>query len=72
MEVAAIPGGAGMLGTATPLLPQDGACPLRRKQVKPFRLGETTVTNAQFQGFAEATGHLTETERNGDSLVFRG
>jgi formylglycine-generating enzyme required for sulfatase activity len=71
-ELAAIPGGQGLLGTATPLLPQDGEGPLRRKQVKPFRLGVTTVTNAQFEAFTEATGYLTEAERMGDSLVFQG
>ena len=43
---------------------------MRRKRVKPFRMGATSVTNAQFAEFAESTGFVTEAERFGWSFVF--
>lgn len=67
-----IPGGEALIGTASPVLPDDGEGPLRRKKLVGFRLGETTVTNAEFQAFTEATGYQTDAERLGDSLVFQG
>ena len=71
LVMADIPGGTALIGTAIPELPQDGEGPLRRKKLKPYQLGVTTVTNAQFQTFVEDTGYLTEAERIGDSLVFQ-
>lgn len=65
-----IPGGAGLIGTDTPMLPIDGESPLRRKKVAPFRMGATTVTNADFAKFIAETGHVTEAERFGWSFVF--
>ncbi|WP_371731843.1 formylglycine-generating enzyme family protein [Ruegeria sp. HKCCA6707] len=65
-----IPGGNSLLGTRTEFIPNDGEAPLRRTRIKPFRLGATTVTNAEFQAFTEATGYVTEAERIGWSFVF--
>ncbi len=65
-----IPGGAGLIGTANAGIPDDGETPLRKTKVKPFRIGVTTVTNAQFQAFVEATGYVTEAEHFGWSFVF--
>ena len=65
-----IPGGTAIVGTDRPYLPDDGEGPLRRKKLKPFRIGRTTVTNAQFQIFVEETGYITEAERFGWSFVF--
>ncbi|MGJ8544736.1 MAG: formylglycine-generating enzyme family protein [Sulfitobacter sp.] len=65
-----IPGGAGLLGTAEPKISDDGEGPLRRGKVKPFRIGRTAVTNAQFAAFIEDTGYVTEAERYGWSFVF--
>lgn len=58
------------MGTADPLIPDDGESPLRRVRVKPFRMGVTVVTNAQFAEFIQATGYQTEAERFGWSFVF--
>ena len=67
-----IPGGAALIGTAAPELPNDGEGPLRRRRLARFALGETTVTNAEFDAFVSATGHVTDAERLGNSLVFQG
>jgi formylglycine-generating enzyme required for sulfatase activity len=65
-----IPGGRAEIGTDHPLIAADGEGPRRFQRVKPFRLGATAVTNAEFMGFAEATGFVTEAERFGWSFVF--
>lgn len=65
-----IPGGASHIGTDRPFLPGDGEGPAKPTQIKPFRLAKTVVTNAQFAGFVDATGYITEAERFGWSLVF--
>jgi formylglycine-generating enzyme required for sulfatase activity len=70
--VAGIPGGLGLLGTGAPHFPDDGEGPLRRKKLKPFRMDVTTVTNARFARFVADTGHRTDAERLGDTLVFQG
>ena len=66
----AIPGGLAEQGTDHPVFPQDGEGPMRRQRLKPFRIGATTVTNAEFAAFVAATGHVTEAERFGWSYVF--
>ena len=65
-----IPGGAGHQGTRHPAIPNDGESPLRATRLKPFRMGATTVTNAEFKAFIDATGFVTEAERFGWSFVF--
>lgn len=47
----------------------DGEGPVRETVVPPFWIDETTVTNAAFRAFIEATGHVTEAERFGWSFV---
>jgi len=71
-DVLDIPGGTALIGTDTPCLPTDGEGPLRKKKLSPFRMDATTVTNAQFQTFVAETGYVTDAERLGDSLVFKG
>lgn len=66
----AIPGGAALIGTDTPVIPVDSESPLRRKKVRPFLIGQTAVTNAQFAAFVAQTGHVTEAELFGWSFVF--
>lgn len=65
-----IPGGKAFVGTDHPILVDDAEGPLRRKTVAPFRIGVTTITNAQFAEFIDATGYVTEAERFGWSFVF--
>ncbi len=44
--------------------------PVHRVRVKPFLLDATEVTNRQFAAFVEATGHVTQAERDGYSWAF--
>ncbi len=50
--------------------PEDGEGPVRDVELAPFHLDATTVTNADFGKFVEATGYQTEAERFGWSYVF--
>jgi formylglycine-generating enzyme required for sulfatase activity len=65
-----IPGGRAEIGTDRPVIPADGEGPRRFQKIKGFRLGATTVTNADFAAFVAATGYVTEAERFGWSFVF--
>lgn len=65
-----IPGGVPIVGTSQPLIMNDGEELRRAKTLKPFRIGATTVTNAQFSRFIEETGYETDAERLGWSFVF--
>ena len=49
--------------------PGEGEGPVRRAHVAAFRIGAATVTNEEFAAFADATGHVTQTERDGWSFV---
>lgn len=69
-DFAKIPGGKGYVGTKTPVIMGDGENPLRRANIKPFRMQTTTVSNAEFADFIDATGYVTEAERIGWSFVF--
>lgn len=65
-----IPGGKALVGTDEPMLIEDAEGPLRRRPIAPFRIGVTTITNAEFAEFIAATGYVTEAERYGWSFVF--
>ncbi|MBT3942007.1 MAG: formylglycine-generating enzyme family protein [Chloroflexi bacterium] len=66
-----IPGGQFIMGTNYPRgFPLDGEGPVREVGVDPFYLDATTVTNAQFAEFIDATGFETEAERFGWTFVF--
>jgi formylglycine-generating enzyme required for sulfatase activity len=52
--------------------PADGEGPVRAVSVSAFRGAVTTVTNAAFARFVEATDWVTEAERFGASFVFGG
>lgn len=69
-DAIVISGAKALVGTRTPEIPDDGEDPVRETRVKPFRIGATTVTNAQFLEFIDATGYVTEAERFGWSFVF--
>ncbi|MCH6471784.1 formylglycine-generating enzyme family protein [Sinomonas sp. 5-5] len=51
-------------------VPADGEQPVHQVQVSPFEIDATTVTNADFTEFIEATGYSTDAERLGFSAVF--
>ncbi|MFT4189262.1 MAG: formylglycine-generating enzyme family protein [Aeromicrobium sp.] len=66
-------GGTFLMGADDALAyPGDGEGPVREVTVEPFEIGATTVTVAEFAQFVEATGHVSDAERFGDSLVFVG
>ncbi|MEU9026750.1 formylglycine-generating enzyme family protein [Streptomyces sp. NPDC048383] len=66
-------GGRFLMGTEDPDgFPADGEGPVREAVVGAFRIAPTTVTNAQFAAFVQATGHVTEAESFGFSFVFAG
>jgi formylglycine-generating enzyme required for sulfatase activity len=52
--------------------PEDGEAPVHRVELSPFAIDATTVTNAAFAAFVDATGYVTEAERFGASFVFAG
>ena len=65
-----IPGGTGLLGADDPEIPEDEEGPVRKRKIKPFRIGETSVTNEQFARFVDETGYVTEADKLGWSYVF--
>ena len=69
-EAVSIPGGTALVGTKTPLIPDDGEGPSRRKKLRAFHMTATTITNATFARFVADTGYRTEAERFGWSFVF--
>lgn len=69
-QAVTIPGGRAEIGTDQPVLPADGEGPRRFQRIRPFALGATTVTNADFAAFVDATGYVTDAERYGWTFVF--
>jgi formylglycine-generating enzyme required for sulfatase activity len=68
-----LPGGEFLMGADDGIgYAADGEGPVRAVRVRPFRIDRTAVTNAQFAEFVEATGHVTDAEREGWSFVFAG
>ncbi len=66
-----IPAGTFRMGNDGPdAVPGDGEGPTRRVTLDGFRIGASTVTNAEFAAFVRATRYVTEAERGGSSFVF--
>ncbi len=66
-----VPAGAYLLGDAFDEgYPFDGEGPQRTVELAAYDIDETPVTNAQFARFVDATGHVTDAERYGNSAVF--
>lgn len=73
LRFAGLPGGAFRMGAEDALAyPEDGEGPVRTAHVVPFAIATTTVTVAQFAAFVADTGHRTDAEVHGTSLVFTG
>jgi len=49
----------------------DGEGPVRPVSLSPFAIDACPVTNADFAAFVRATGHVTDSERFGNSFVFQ-
>jgi formylglycine-generating enzyme required for sulfatase activity len=72
-DVVELDGGEFLMGTDGPwAYPGDGEGPVHRVTVSPFAMDATTVTNAAFGVFVDASGYLTDAERYGWSFVFAG
>ena len=66
-----VPAGAFTMGNdGADAVPGDGEGPARRVTLAAFRIGATTVTNAEFAAFVRATRFVTDAERSGSSFVF--
>lgn len=64
-EMVSIPGGEFMMGSPADESGRgDDEGPQHRVRVKPFALGRTEVTVAQWREFAQLSGYQTEAERN--------
>ncbi|SLM99274.1 formylglycine-generating enzyme family protein [Brevibacterium yomogidense] len=73
LRFAGLPGGSFRMGAEDALAyPADGEGPVRSARVAPFAIATTTVTTAQFAAFVKETGHRTDAEVLGTSLVFSG
>jgi sulfatase modifying factor 1 len=63
-------GGRFLMGSkGTEIWAADGEGPVREVTLQPYWIDETVVTNADFAGFIEATGYVTEAENFGWSFV---
>lgn len=72
-DMVLIPGGAFRMGCdRREGHPSDGEGPSRLVDVAPFLIDTTSVSNARFARFVEATGYQTDAERLGWSFVFAG
>jgi formylglycine-generating enzyme len=66
-----LPGGTFLMGSeAGDANPGDGEGPVRPVTLDPFWMSRSTVTNADFAAFVEATDYRTGAERFGWSFVF--
>ncbi|WP_431879521.1 SUMF1/EgtB/PvdO family nonheme iron enzyme [Micromonospora marina] len=67
------PAGPSRMGADGPgVVPADGEGPVRQIHVDEYRIGATTVTNAAYAEFVDATGYVTDAQRHGWSFVFAG
>ena len=73
IELVELAGGEFWMGAADgDGYPADGEGPVHAVGLRPFSIAPTTVTNAQFAAFCDATGHVTLAESDGWSFVFAG
>jgi sulfatase modifying factor 1 len=71
--MVAIPHGSFAMGNDDRwVYPGDGEGPVHRVEVSTFQIAPTTVSNAQYAEFVDATGHVTDAHRYGWSFVFSG
>jgi sulfatase modifying factor 1 len=71
LDLVAIPGGDFTMGTNDPQgYPADGEGPEHRVTLGSFSISAHAITNDDFAGFVDATGHRTTAERFGNSFVF--
>lgn len=72
-DTVVVPGGPFRMGSdRREGYPADGEGPSRPVVLSAFRIDRCAVDNARFARFVAATGHVTDAERAGWSLVFAG
>lgn len=69
---SAFAGGRSQVGTHDPVIAADGEGLVRMVRLAAFAVDRTLVTNARFAAFVRETGFVTEGERLGWGMVFRG
>ena len=69
-RLVAIPGGIFEMGARKSRFAADLDAPRRKVKLSPFLISATSVTNAEYARFTEATGYRTVAEREGWSFVF--
>ena len=70
-DLARLDGGEFRMGTDDRRFPGDGEGPVRDVSVNGFGISAVPVTNAEFDAFVSATGHVTDAERFEWSFVFK-
>lgn len=64
-------GGTALVPSGATLFGEDGEdAPGISTQVSAFRIDRTEVTNRQFEAFVNATGYVTDAEKQGEGAVF--
>ncbi len=69
-DVVKLTGTEFRMGTDNRRFRADGEGPIRKVSVNDFAISSRLVTNADFDAFVSATGHVTDAERYGWSFVF--
>ena len=70
-KLVTLPGNEFRMGTDDRRFPADGEGPIRDVSVDGFDISAVPVTNAEFDAFVSATGHVTDAERFRWSFVFK-
>src|SRR5438128_640804 len=71
--MVALPRGRFLMGTDDPVrYAADGEGPVREVSLRPYWIDAMAVSNGQFAAFVDATGFVTDAEREGWSFVFAG
>ncbi|XP_055903692.1 formylglycine-generating enzyme [Eupeodes corollae] len=70
-DMSLIPGGEYQIGTNSPHFPADNESPEYDVQITDFYMDKYEVSNRKFMEFVKATKYVTETEKFGDSFVFK-
>lgn len=72
INLATIPEGHFAMGSNVAPHPEDGEGPVRDVWLDAFMISSSTITNAAFAAFVDATAYVTTAERRGSSHVFQG
>lgn len=71
VDMSLIPGGEYQIGTNSPHFVDDKESPEFDVKINDFYMDKYEVSNRRFMEFVKATNFITETEKFGDSFVFK-